>query len=459
MEMMENREELIDVTVLGAGLTGLTTAYLLAKQGKRVVVLEKESRVGGQICTHHERGYTFEAGPNTGVLSNQEVIRLLEELEADCAVEIANPHAKRRLIWKRGRFQALPHSLLTAVKTPLFRWRDKFRILVEPFREKGNDPNESVASLVRRRLGKSFLDYAVDPFISGVYAGDPQQLVTRFALPKLYSLEQQYGSFIKGAIAKKRTQTEADKQVTKEVFSTFGGLETLVRSLASRLPSSSIRLACEKVEVTPCDEGWKLSFQQNGELRVLKSSRVVSTLPAYELEQTLPFVDLQWLEPLTQLVYAPVVQVSVGVKEVAQSRFNAFGGLVPSVEGRNVLGILFPSACFANRAPKHAALFSFFLGGVRHPELVHLSTEELYALVYREFEQMLDLSVEDIELLQLFKYEKAIPQYRADSELRYQRIRQLEEHYPGLVLAGNMRDGIGMSDRIRQAYMIAEELK
>lgn len=452
---METTNQTTDVVVIGAGLTGLTTAYMLAQQGKQVVVIEKEERIGGQIKTLHDNGYTFEAGPNTGVLSNIEAINLFETLVNDCEIEIANQQAKKRLIWKAGKFHALPHNLSSAITTPLFSWYDKFRILGEPFRSKGTDKNESVGALARRRLGKSFLNYAVDPFLSGIYAGDAHQLVTRFALPKLYNLEQNHGSFIRGAIAKKKTQTEADKKVTKGVFSAKGGLEAIVKALASQLPSDAIQLGCSSVTIMPDGEAWKASFLCKGKPQYIKAQKVITTVPGFELESLLPFVDKTMLEPISSLVYAPVIQASVGVKATNQSQFNAFGGLVPSIENRNVLGILYPSACFRERSPEGSVLFSFFMGGIKHPEILKKSTGEIRQLIYDELEQMLHLRTEDIEMLHVFKYEKAIPQYRADSELRYKMIHQIQQQYKGLILAGNIRDGIGMADRIKQGCAIA----
>ena len=182
------------VVIIGAGLTGLTIAYLLKKQGANVKVLEKEDYAGGAIRTYRENGYIFEAGPNTGVVSYPEVTELFEML--GLKIETANKSAEKRLILKNGQWYPLPSGVVSFMKTPLFAVSDKIRIMFEPFRKKGNNPNKSVASLSRRGIGESFLDYAVNPFISGIYAGDPEKLITKYALPKIYNLEQQYGSFI-----------------------------------------------------------------------------------------------------------------------------------------------------------------------------------------------------------------------------------------------------------------------
>ncbi|MGM0464617.1 MAG: protoporphyrinogen oxidase, partial [Bacteroidota bacterium] len=173
-----------DVVIIGAGLTGLALGVKLKHRGIDFVIIEKDSEAGGVIRTGEEEGFVYEKGPNTGVYSTAELVELFDLLGNLCELEKADKSAAKRYIWKKGKWRAIPSGLLSAVGTPLFSLRDKFRILGEPFRKPGNDPYESVADLVRRRMGKSFLDYAVNPFISGVYAGDPEKLITKFALPK-----------------------------------------------------------------------------------------------------------------------------------------------------------------------------------------------------------------------------------------------------------------------------------
>lgn len=207
------------ITIIGGGLTGLTLAFYLKRAGKKVTIIERNHEPGGVIRTFTEQGFTYEAGPNTGVLSSPELVQLFDDLGDTCSLEVANPNAKRRLILKDGSWEALPHNLSSAITTPLFSLYDKIRILGEPFRKKGSNPYETLDKLVARRLGKSFLDYAVDPFISGIYAGNPANLVTKFALPKLYNLEQNYGSFIRGAIKKRQEPKSELEQRLQKMFS------------------------------------------------------------------------------------------------------------------------------------------------------------------------------------------------------------------------------------------------
>lgn len=450
----------VDVVLIGAGLTGLTAAFYLHKQGKRVAVIEKENRVGGQIESLHHKGFIFEKGPNTGVISYPEVAELFQDLSPLCELETANEDAKRRLIWKGERFHEIPSSLLGGVTTSLFSLKDKFRILGEPFRAKGEDPNESVASLTRRRLGKSFLNYAVDPFLSGVYAGNPETLITKYALPKLYRLEQAYGSFIKGAIAKaKQPKTDRDKLANKKVFSAIGGLEQIPKAIAKKIGAHSFYLAAKDTAIRPEGNHWSTRFSREGNSFELLSKQVVATVGGYALPQLLPFLERDILSKITNLRYAPVVQISVGIKDTGNLHFNAFGGLVPSCEKRDVLGILFPSACFEGRAPQKGALFSFFIGGVKRVELTQKTDEELTALVLDHLHSMLKFPKEvEPDLIHIFKHPRAIPQYEQTSEERFKSIDRIQREYKGLILAGNIKDGIGMSDRIKQGVSIAREL-
>ncbi len=454
-----------DIVVVGAGLTGLTTAYTLARKGRDVMVVEKMDKPGGQIQTYRADGFTFESGPNTGTVSYPEVAELMADLEetsgGQCRMETAPESSKRRLIWKNDRFHDLPSGPVSGLTTPLFTLADKFRILGEPWRSKGTDPNESVGSLARRRLGKSFVDYAVDPFLSGVYAGNPDTLVTRYALPKLYQLEQNYGSFIRGAIAKaKEPKSERDRKATKKVFSAVGGLSQITQAMANYLGSDRLVLSASGTKVMPCEGGWCVSYRNaQGEACTISCRKVVTTCGAYCLPELLPFVGKEAMQQLNNLKYAPVVEVSVGVCDTLGGDYQAFGGLVPTCEQQQVLGILYPSSCFTGRAPEGGALFSYFIGGIRHAELVDLSDEELTALVERYFHAMLKFPAGvKPDLVRIFRHHHAIPQYEENTGQRLETIDKLQRDNPGLIIAGNLRDGIGMGHRIKQGVDIANSL-
>lgn len=449
-----------DIVIIGAGLTGLTLAFYLKKQGKNVLILEKAEKAGGVINTENENGFVFETGPNTGVVGNPEVVELFEELEGLCTFEAANPSAKRRLIWKKGKWHALPSGLVSAVTTPLFTLKDKFKVLGEPFRKKGKNPNENLADLVKRRLGVSFLNYAIDPFISGIYAGDTNYLIPKYALPKLYALEQNYGSFIKGSIQKVKEKKNNPRlqKATKEVFSAKGGLHQIIKALTKKIGSENILFNAKNITVNPKENGFVIHTEINQKPIQINTNRTITTTSGNELLNLLPFLSKQEKTPFEQLKYASVVQTIVGFKKWKGIQLNAFGGLVPTIENKNILGALFTSSFFSKRAPKEGALISVFMGGTKRPEIYEMSNEEIRAMLGKEIVEMLELPIFLPDLLKIYRYKYAIPQYGLSSAQRFDTIKAVQQKYPGLYIAGNVRDGIGMADRVKQARTLAEEL-
>lgn len=450
------------VIIVGAGLTGLAIAWRLTEAKIPFVLLEKENRIGGQIHTLQEAGYSFESGPNTGSLSYPEVAELFDFASPLTSLEIASPAAKQRLICKKGRLHALPSGMLSGLMTPLFSFKDKIRVALEPFKPRGANPLESVGALAERRLGKSIVEYAVDPFVGGIYASDPYFLTAQYALPKLYRLEQDYGSFIRGAIAKaKEKKTPREKRATKEVFSAKGGLQSLVDAVANKVSLSGSILCSAKIEQvtrTTCGE-WKVLFRdRNGDSQSVQASYYITTVRSDQLREVLPAPLLPHLSPIEKLRYAPVWEVAVGFDHYQGDNRLAFGALVPSKEKRDLLGILFPSDCFCDRVPfADSRLFTLFMGGLRDSDrLAPLSQDEIIDKGLKELYSLLKIpSSLSPSMVHLSFFSKAIPQYGSDSPERLKAIAQLEHANRGLFLAGGIRDGIGMAHRIKQGSDIA----
>jgi oxygen-dependent protoporphyrinogen oxidase len=344
------------------------------------------------------------------------------------------------------------------ITTPLFSWQDKFRLLGEPFRAPGKNPDESLADLVKRRMGQSFLDYAIDPFILGVYAGDPAQLVPKYALPKLYNLEQDYGSFIGGAIKKKRAKKEPEaEKATRKIFSVKGGLAHFVEALKKSTEADNYLLGLQNITISNADSGYLLSgVAANGEEIEIKAKQIISTVGAFALRGLFPFFADEHLSNIENLHYTRVIEVAIGFNTWQGRPLDAFGALIPHREKRDILGIMFMSSLFAGRAPEKGALLTIFIGGVRRQELCDLDDDGIKRLVEKELLDLLELDDFNPDLFKIMRHKKAIPQYRADSKDRYASIEALQGQYPGLILAGNIRDGIGMADRIKQAKLIAE---
>ncbi|MBK3518922.1 protoporphyrinogen oxidase [Carboxylicivirga marina] len=447
------------VVILGAGVTGLTLAHHLNKRGANFKVLEKLERHGGVVNTQSEKGFVFESGPNSGIISHPEVVALFDDLGDAIKIEKGNDLVKIRYVLKNGEWHALPHSPLSAISTPLFTLKDKFRILGEPFRKKGNNPDETLAELVKRRMGNSFLDYAIDPFILGIYAGDPAQLVTRHAMPKLYNLEQKYGSFIGGARKKaKEPKSELEKRTDRAVFSIEGGLSGLTNALLKSADEKHFDFACANITVEKQEAGFKVSYELGDEMNVIYCDKLVTTFGSVGLKDTLPFIATKEMQHLTNLKYARVVEVSLGFDQWEGRELDGFGGLIPHKEKRDLLGVLFMSSLFKNRAPKGGALLTIFMGGIRNEHLCDLNDKDLIKVLEREFKDLMKVSDYNPSLVKIKRYSHAIPQYGVNSNERFETIDAVQEQYPGLIIAGNLRDGIGMADRIKQASIIANKL-
>ncbi len=452
-----------DVIIIGAGLSGLSTALQCKKNKLSYLILEKSPRIGGQIKTYHTDGFTFESGPNSGAAGTQEVLELFDGL--DCEMEYGNDKAKKRLIWKDKSFHALPSNPIQGLFTPLFTLKDKFRILGEPFRAKGDNPNESVAEIARRRLGQSYVDYAVDPFISGIYAGDPYSLVTKYALPKLYNLEQNYGSFIKGAIAKAKEakssiEVKNAKASKKAIFSVKGGMENLIKALVKELGEENILTDVENISLKQiADYQWSVNATQKESTLIFSSKHIVSTIGAHSLSPLLAFIDKNILNQITNIRYAPVIQAAVAIKDRGNLDFNAFGGLISSKDKEDFLGILYPSSCFSNRCPEKAMLFSFFMGGIKHTDFMQLTDNQIEDKINTALHRMLAFPIgKKADWIKIFRHQYAIPQYEQSSKERLEAIKETEKQYKGLHIAGNLRDGVGMAHRIAQAKIIINDI-
>jgi len=449
----------IGTLIIGAGLTGLSSAHFLAKSGIPFLSLDKNAKPGGVINTHSENGFTYETGPNTGVLGSNEIVEVFEDLKGLCELETANETANKRYILKNGKWKPLPSGLLSGIKTPLFTLKDKIRILGEPFRPKGKNPHETLADLVKRRMGKSFLDYAIDPFIKGVYAGDPNILIPKYALPKLYNLEQDYGSFIGGAIKKGfKKKPEADKKVTRKVFSAKGGLTNLARAMFQKAGENNFRFNATDLTIEPQNGQYLARWKENGSQQEISANNIIFTGGSFELTAVFPFLEKKVTETITNLRYARITEVTLGFKQWKGIPLDGFGGLIPSKEKRQVLGVLYMSTLFEGRSPEGGGLLTVFMGGINNSELSDYPDQKIRKIIEQEIPDLMGIQEFQPDLFKVTRYDYAIPQYDVNSGLRFEAIEKVEKQYPGLFLGGNMRDGIGMADRVKQGKMLADQI-
>lgn len=440
-----------NIAIIGAGLTGLTTAFYLKRYGFNVCVYEKTDRCGGAMHTLHQDGFSFEAGPTTGVINSPEVFELFEDLNILDKINYADENAKKRLIWKNNSFHPLPSGPISAISTPLFSFKDKIKVLFEPFISKGNNEHENLAHLVKRRLGTSFLNYAIDPFIGGIYAGNPENLIPKYALPKLYNLEQEYGSFIKGAFAKARKKKNVrEKKASKKMFSFYGGFSSLINELVANIGEENILTQQKELKIEKQDDKYIINKESY--------DLIVSACPSTGFKESFTFLNEDEIDKLTNIKYAPVVQIALGFKNWDGIDLNAFGALVPSIEKRNVLGILFTSSFLKDRAPKDSILLSIFMGGTRNEAITKEDDDIILNKAIEEVNSMLKPKNAEINLSHIFRHKYAIPQYEITSKERFQAIKDIENKYSNFFVGGNIHNGIGIGDRIKQGNNIANKI-
>jgi oxygen-dependent protoporphyrinogen oxidase len=449
------------VAIIGAGITGLTAAFYLKRRGVPVTVYEASGRVGGAIQSIREEGYLAEFGPNTILETSPKVTQLVCDAGLAARRLDPDPKAGARYVVRYQRPIEMPGSPLGFFTTKLFTARAKLAVLREPFVAPRRDgKEESVAEFVVRRLGQEFLDHAIDALVAGVYAGDPYKLSVPQAFPKLGQLEARYGSLIKGQIfggrERKRRGEVAKDRAPK--FSFDEGLQVLPDTLREHL-GEAVHLNTAVTRLTQTPEGWTLDVREGGQQTRAEHSAVIYAGTAFKLaEMEIQAPARVHFAPFGEIRYPPVASVVLGFRrEDVAHPCEGFGMLIPKVEGFKILGTIFSSSLFPNRAPAGHLTLTSYVGGERFPELASLPPEQLYALTCEDLRVLLGVKGKPTFQHSVF-YPKAIPQYN----LGYGRYRELMAEIEGkvsrLFLAGHYRDGISLSDTIVSACKVADRV-
>jgi len=443
------------VAIIGGGITGLTAAFKLKQLGIPTTLFEAADRVGGVIQTIRDGEFLAECGPNTILETSPLIGDLIRDLGLEDRRIYSSEQAENRYIVRGNRPVKLPGSLLEFLFTPLFSCRAKARLLMEPFiRRAPADEEESLAKFVRRRIGREFLDYAINPFVAGVYSGSPENLSVREAFPALHALEQRYGSLILGQILgaweRKRKGGVSKKDAPK--FSFDQGLQTLTDALRHRL-KDQIRTGQAINKADRQNNSWSLG--QAGDY-----STVLFALPAFrlaELQLTCGSKPID-LSMLADIQYAPVASVVLGFHrgDVAHP-LDGFGALNPEVEQLNSLGTIFSSSLFPGRAPLGQVLLTSYVGGLRAPHLVTKTPDELCNLVREDLKRVLGVSGEPT-YRHVFVHRRAIPQYDVGFGRFKTLMNKLEQNVGGLFFAGHSRDGISLVDSIVSGHEAANRI-
>jgi oxygen-dependent protoporphyrinogen oxidase len=447
-----------DVIVVGAGISGLATAWNLQRRGLQVVVLEAGTRAGGTIGSLREADCLIETGPNSTLETTPLIAALLDDIGIAGERIDARPAAKNRFVLRQGRLIALPLTPLAFAATRLFSWRAKLALLREPFvAASAPDADETLGQFVRRRLGREFLDYAINPFVAGVYAGDPDKLSLRAAFPRLFELEQTYGSLIRGQIlgARQRRQNREKSKQNAPMLSFRGGMQTLTDGIAQRLQRFIPATRADRL-VRDIQGEWEVAAQASQDGMRLRAPCVILATPADAAARLVQPHAAPAAAALNEILYPPVASVASRYdrSDVAHP-LDGFGFLVPAVERRQILGTLFSSSLFDHRAPAGSVLLTSFVGGLRQPNIALQDEGVIAATVHAELSALLGTHAPPRHT-RVTRWPRAIPQYAPGHDRRMARLADCESALPGLFFCANYRGGIAVGDCIKSAHAVAE---
>lgn len=437
-----------DAIVIGAGISGLVAGYRLKKRGARVLVIESGDRVGGSIRSMDAEGFLIEGGPNSA-RGTHELIDLIEELDMMDELVTAPPRAPA-YVYAGGELHAVPMGPGALIGTKLISGSAKWGLLAEPFRSgRTESGEESIASFIRRRLGPEILDRLVAPFLSGVYAGDPEKLSVQACFPKLAGFEASAGSIIRGAL-KSRGGAKKEKpkrSLRRYRLCTFrNGLNSLPEKLASELGDGLMTRT--RVTGIVRDGSYRVSIQHGGESATETADNLVLSTPAYAAARLIEGVDGELAGLLGEVPYVSLVSVPIAYRlDQFATPPEGFGFLAPRTEGLRTLGSIWNSSLFTGRAPEGHILTTNFIGGATDPDAFHLSDDELISIVHGDLTKVLRISGGPIRL-PITRWERAIPQYNLGHAARVARIDAAIAKVPGLRIIGNYLHGISIGDCI-----------
>ena len=449
------------VAIIGAGITGLTAAFYLKRKGLAVTVYEASGRVGGVIQSIRKDGYLAEFGPNTLLETSPKISQLVKDAGLQSRRLDPDPTAEARYVVRYKRPIAMPASPPEFFTTELFSWKAKLAVLREPFIPRRRDGvEESIGQFVVRRFNQEFLDHAIDALVAGIYAGDPNKLSVVHAFPKLKALEDNYGSMIKGQILgarerKKRGEVAKDRAPK---FSFDEGLQVFPDTLAASL-GDALKLNASVTRLARMTDGWTVYTQSaTGESRTDHASVIfcgtAPKLATLKIEAVKP-VDLG---AFSEIRYPPVASVVLGFRrEDVAHDCCGFGMLIPKIEGFKILGTIFSSALFPNRAPAGHHTLTTYVGGERYPELALLPEDKLVELVCADLQKLLGVRGQPT-FRHVVLYPRAIPQYNVGYGRFKELMTTIETQAPGFYLAGHYRDGVSLSDSIVSGVNVAERV-
>ncbi|MDE0035252.1 MAG: protoporphyrinogen oxidase [Deltaproteobacteria bacterium] len=462
------------IIVIGGGVSGLAAAHRLTELGHtgsldlRVTLLEASDRLGGVIATEHADDLLIELGPDSYITDKPAALRLCERLGLADRLIAPQQGALKLYTVHRGKLASLPEGFLlmaptrvgSVLRSPVFSWGGKLRMALEPLvPRRVDDGDESLASFVRRRLGREVLERVAQPLIGGIYASDPEALSLAATMPRFPEMERTYGSVITGTrrAQKRRAQATDETGARWSLFvSIDGGMEVLVRRIEEAVGAGVVRLG-ETVRAlgwNPDTHQWRVDTSRSE----LEADAVICTLPADAATAALTTLDPKLAGELQAIPFSSTATVNLAYRrgDVAHP-LDGYGFVVPHVERRKIMACTFSSVKYAGRAPEDIALLRCFAGGALQADLLDQSDEALEAQVREDLEALLGISGAPT-LSRTTRYVDGMPQYNVGHLDRVERIETRLRQFPTLALAGKSYRGVGIADCINTGEEAAERI-
>ena len=445
----------VPALVVGGGISGLVCAYALRKAGIEAQLVEASSRPGGVIQSVSRDGFLLELGPQS--FSGT---RALRELCADLGISDqivqAPPHAPRYVLIN-GKLRPVPLSppafFFSSLISGSTKWslvRDILGKSVPP------DADESVAAFVRRKFSPQLLDRLVGPFVSGIYAGDPERLSARSAFPQLFEAEQSAGSIVRGMLRLAKSKKKPRERPTLQTFR--DGNETLVRALSAKLDPAFLPSTSLKGISAQNDSSFEVHLECRGQQETIATKSLILATPTNVTGNLLSSLDPSF-QTLASMEYAPVAVVSLGYRKLDVGHsLDGFGFLVSRSAGLRILGSVWNSSLFPGRAPEGHALVTSFVGGATDLAAAMLPPEELASLVDREISAVLNVKGDPV-FSSVTIWPRALPQYNLGHASRLAAVAEACSRFPGLWLTGNYLRGPAIGSCVDQAFAVAEEVR
>jgi len=441
----------VRTVIIGTGVTGLCTSYYLAEAygQDQILLLESSDFIGGQTGTDHTDGFSCDWGPNGFLDREPATLKWADDLGLTDKLMRANKLAERRFIMKNGQLQEIPMSPPKFLASPMLSIRGRLRLCCEPLiAGKKDDTPETIWNFAARRIGKEAADMLVGPMVTGVFGGDAHKLSLRHCFPRMDAMEKQYGSLFKAMLAKKKGKKKVSAAGPSGILTSFeDGIGYLPKIVGKKL-GDRIKLNTPVTKIESKSDGFIIKTETGFEV---ESESVVVAIPTYKASEMVNGFGDKLSKALNDIPYADIAVLCTGYNlEKVYSDTNGFGFLVPRHEGRRVLGSIWTSSIFPNRAPKGWLQLRTMYGGFTDPDAVGLSDKEILDYLKKEVEDLMKIEGGP-EFVKIYRWKRGIPQYTLDHQEKLDAIEAAEKSNPGLVFAGNAYRGVGLNDCVNSA--------